>query len=81
MTKARALWHQLGRIHRLILARARWAWRGPVVGAIGLKVQGTPPRYRAGGNARDRRKQIRNLSRRPRVGIGKTVARHVRVHV
>jgi hypothetical protein len=62
-------------IPSLIWARAKRAWRRPIVGALGLKV------CRPGGNAHDRRKQIRNVTLRPRVGIGKTVARHVRVHI
>jgi len=61
-------------IPRLIWARVKAAWKRSAIGALGLKV-GLPD-----GNARDRRTQIRNETLRLRVGIGKVVARHVRVH-
>jgi len=82
MAEWRKAWDRSARrwrvIPRLILARVRWAWRGWIIGSphqLGLKT------CRPDGNARDRRTQIRNLVMRPRVGIGKVVGRHVRVHV
>ena len=71
----RAGWRRLRMLPALIWAQAKWAWKGDAIGALGLKT------CRPDGNARDRRTQIRNLVMRPRVGIGKVVGRHVRVHV